>query len=232
MTCDVLVVAPHPDDAEIACAGAMLLLIAQGKKVAVLDMTRGEMGTRGDADTRAKERAAATKVLGLSERLSGGLPDTMVGDSEEARRALVGVIRKLQPRLLLAPIAKDPHPDHVATAQLVSSTFFLAGLTRLWPDLGPPHRPSLVLRYPLHEPVEPTICVDITKVWDKKREVVACYTSQLKGASNEHFIKKLDIWERIEIRDRAYGARIGVKVAEPYVAEGAVPLAGLSVLLG
>lgn len=221
--CDVLVFAPHPDDAEIACGGTLLLLAASKKRIVVVDATRGEKGTRGDAATRAKEAAAATAMLGLAARENLELPDTGVVDDEASAARLVAALRRHRPRVLLASVARDPHPDHVACAALASRAFFLSGLVNFHPELGAPHRPSLVLRYPLHEPVEPTLCVDITPVHAQKQDLIACYASQLQGASNEHFVKKLDIRERIEVRDRFYGAQIGTPVAEPFVALG--PLA-------
>jgi bacillithiol biosynthesis deacetylase BshB1 len=232
MSCDALVFAPHPDDAEIACGGALLLLKQRNKRVVVVDATRGEKGTRGDEATRAREAEAATRMLGLAARENLGLPDTAVRDDEASAESLVRFLRSHTPRLLLAPHAHDPHPDHVACAQIAKRAFFLAGLARFRPELGAPFRPSLLLRYPLHEPIEPTFCVDITAVHEQKQKVIACYASQLTGASNAHFVKKLDIQQRIEIRDRFYGARIGVAAAEPFASEGPLPLSGLELFTG
>lgn len=218
--CDLLVLAPHPDDAEIACGGTLLALAARGKRLVIVDATRGEKGTRGDAATRQREADAATALLGLAGRENLGLPDTAVVDDEASAARLVGALRRWRPRIVLAPIVKDPHPDHAACAALVTRAHFLAGLVNFHPELGAPHRPSLILRYPLHEPVEPTLCVDISAVHEKKQQLIGCYASQLSGASNAHFLKKLDIRERIEVRDRFYGAQIGVPVAEPFVATG------------
>ena len=228
--CDILAFAPHPDDAEIACGGTLLLLGQQGRKLVVVDATRWEKGTRGDAATRESEAAAATKMLGLLARENLGLADTMVVDDAKSAALLVAAIRRWRPRILLAPHVKDPHPDHVACSQLAARAFFLAGLKNFHPEHGAPHRPAVVLRYPLHEPIEPTLCIDITTVQVKKQQLIACYASQLSGASNEHFVKRLAIKERIDVRDRFYGAQIGVTAAEPLWCAGPLAMRDLSVL--
>ena len=226
--CDVLVFAPHPDDAEIACGGTLLLLTARKQRVVIIDATRGEKGTRGDEATRRREAEAATAMLGLAGRENLGLPDTAVVDDEASAALLVGALRRWRPRLLLATVAKDPHPDHVACSGLATRAFFLSGLVNFHPELGAPHRPSVVLRYPLHEPIDPTLCVDITTVHDKKQQLIACYGSQLTGGINAHFLRKLDIRERIEARDRFYGAQIGVRAAEPFWSSGPLALRDIS----
>jgi bacillithiol biosynthesis deacetylase BshB1 len=213
-----MVVAPHPDDAEISCGGTILALVARGARVAVVDMTRGERGTRGDEATRQAECAAATAALGLAERANLGLPDTAVRDDDEALSRLVGVLRRMRPRVLLAPLDRDLHPDHAATGAAVSRAFFHAGLVRVLPELGPPHRPQLLLRYPLHEEVSATLCVDISEFAERKLDVIRCYASQLPGddpAARAH-LSGLDPLERARARDLFYGALCGCRAAEPF----------------
>lgn len=221
-----LVLAPHPDDAELACGGLILRWTGAGRRIVVADMTRGECGTLGSAEIRAAEAAAASTVLGLDERINLGLPDAKLCDDEEAVQAVIKVIRQYQPEILLAPLAKDLHPDHAATGAVAGKAFFLAGLKKLYPDLGGPHRPRLLLRYPLHEQLAPSFCVDISEVADRKQEAIRCFASQL-GGSGQSDPARLNLLDRAEVRDRFYGARIGVRAAEPFASDGPLTLTGI-----
>ncbi|HEX5052606.1 MAG TPA: bacillithiol biosynthesis deacetylase BshB1 [Planctomycetota bacterium] len=222
--CDVLAIGPHPDDIEIATAGTLLLLIASGHGVSLLDCTRGEMGSRGSAAERATEAAAAAARLGVRQRVGLGLPDTGVRVDDASTDLLVAALRAARPALLLAPHARDVHPDHSATAQLTERAFFLAGLRNHQPQLGAPHRPRLFLRYPGNLPVEPSLLVDISSVAAAKAEVVRCYRSQLAPPDRSHIVQGLDLLERAEVRDRFYGARRGVFAAESFWHDGPVPI--------
>ena len=230
--CDVLAVGPHPDDVEIGAGGSILLAVAAGQRVAIVDVTRGEMGSRGTVAQRTAEAAAAATALGVSQRINLGLPDTKVQVEAAAVDLLVAALRSAAPRVLLAPLAADVHPDHVAVAQLVDRAFFLAGLVNHRPDLGAPHRPRLVLRYPGNRPVEPTLAVDVSAVAARKDEVLRCYASQLAPPDRRHLVLGLDIRERAEVRDRFFGARIGVSAAEPFVHEGPLPVRDLAAFWG
>lgn len=229
--CDVLVVAPHPDDAEIACAGSILQLVAAGRRVVVADLTRGEKGSRGDATTRAREADAASKALGLTARENLGLPDTEVCDDAASARALIDLLRRLRPALLLAPHDRDFHPDHVAAHALCRRAFFLSGLRHVHPDLGAPHRPQRVLWYPGNDLVEASVVVDISAVAERKLDVIRCYASQTDGADNAHFVNRLGPLERVDLRDRFYGLRIGARAGEGFVADNAFGLRDASGLL-
>lgn len=230
--CDVLAIGPHPDDVEIGAGGSILLAVAAGRRVAIVDVTRGEMGSRGTAEERAAEAAAAAAKLGVDRRVNLGLPDTRVEVEAVATDLLVAALRKATPRVLLAPLAADVHPDHVAVAQLVDRAFFLAGLVNHRPDLGAPHRPRLLLRYPGNRPVEPTLAVDISSVAAAKDEVIACYRSQLSPPDRRHLVQGLDVRERAVVRDRFFGARIGVAAAEPFVHDGPLPVRDLAAFWG
>ncbi|MCA8965019.1 MAG: bacillithiol biosynthesis deacetylase BshB1 [Planctomycetes bacterium] len=230
--CDVLAIGPHPDDVEIGAGGSILLAVAAGRRVAIVDVTRGEMGSRGTAEERAAEAAAAAAKLGVDRRVNLGLPDTRVEVEAVATDLLVAALRKATPRVLLAPLAADVHPDHVAVAQLVDRAFFLAGLVNHRPDLGAPHRPRLLLRYPGNRPVEPTLAVDISSVAAAKDEVIACYRSQLSPSDRRHLVQGLDVRERAVVRDRFFGARIGVAAAEPFVHDGPLPVRDLAAFWG
>lgn len=229
---DVMALGPHPDDIEIACAGTLLLLQRAGKRIVLLDFTRGEKGSRGTIAERDAEAALAALRLGVLARANLGLPDTGVYVDDAATDRLVEALRVVRPTLLLAPHANDVHPDHVACAQLTERAFFLAGLRNYQPQLGAPHRPRVLLKYPGNRPIEPTLVVDITTVADAKGDVVRCYRSQLNPPQRDHLVLGLDVQERALVRDQFYGSRIGVRAGEPFAHEGPLPVREMSALLG
>lgn len=229
---DVLALGPHPDDLEIGCAGTLLLLGKAGKRCVLLDVTRGEKGSRGTLAERDAESAAATVRLGGLARANLGLPDTAVRVDEPSTDLLVHALRTVRPTLLLAPHANDVHPDHVAVAELAKRACFLAGLRNHRPDLGAPHRPRVFLQYPGNRPIEPTLVVDITSVADAKADVVRCYRSQTNPPDRSHLTLGLDVAERALLRDQFYGARIGVRAGEPFAHEGPLPVRDMSALFG
>lgn len=227
---DAMVLAAHPDDAELCCGGTILRLLDQGKRVVLLDMTRGEAGTAGTPETRAAECADATRSLGVQERVNLGLPDGQVQDDLPTRKILVEQIRRLRPRLLFAPHPVDIHPDHAATGSSARQAFFCAGLAKFEPGLGSAFRPDRLILFPGNDNVAPSFCVDISSFADKKREAIECYASQIQKDA-PHFAKGLGPLERVSARDRYFGTEIGCRAAEPFVVEGPVPIADLSALL-
>lgn len=228
MTLDALVIAAHPDDAEICVGGTILRWLEAGKRVGVLDLTRGEMGTRGTAEDRGREAAAATAALGLTARENLGLPDGRVEVTVEAREALAARIRAHAPHVVVAHHVEDLHPDHAAAGRLAREAWYLAGLRRLATPEAPAHRPPRLLHFPGHVPLEPTFVVDIGPVWDRKRAAVQAYTSQLEpgdGADDgSHFLFGADILARMETRARYWGEQAGVQYGEPLLHRGPVPL--------
>ena len=218
---EILALAPHPDDAEIGCGGTLLRLHDAGRTTAVADMTAGERGTRGTPETRRAEAAASAKVLGLTERINLGLPDAGLRDDEAALRAVLGVIRRLRPTLLLAPAPHDLHPDHEATGQIARRAQFSSGLAKLWPELGAAYRPKMLLTYPLHHEIDAKFCVDISDVAERKLAALKCFESQLGDGAH---LARLDPFERTKARDAFYGAQVGVRAAEPFDHEGALLL--------
>lgn len=229
-TTDVMVLAPHPDDAEMSCGGTILALVDAGLRVAVIDMTRGEKSTRGDEETRRQECDAATAILGIQHRQNLELPDGAVRDDDTALAAVIGVLRQLQPRLLLAPFARDLHPDHEAAGMVARRAWFHSGLAKVLPDLGKPHRPGRMLSYPLHDEITPTLCVDISSTVDRKLEALRCYATQHGGTDRSH-LARLDLLQRAEARHRFYGAQVGCVAAEPFGSEGPLKLADPKLLL-
>lgn len=229
MKLDVLVVAAHPDDAEICVGGTLLKLKAAGRRIGIVDLTRGEMGTRGSSEDRAREVEAANARLGLDVRANLGLPDGRVEDSLDARERLAALFRLHAPSVVLAQHAVDHHPDHAATGRIAREAWYLSGLKKLAQATGggEARRPTRFYHYMGHVPFEPTFVVDIGTVWQAKRELVACYESQLRpdgaGDDGSHFLYGSDIQQRMETRARFYGERIGARHGEPLLALGPLP---------
>ena len=226
MKLDLLVVAAHPDDAEICVGGAMLLMRRAGKSVGVVDVTRGEMGTRGSVADREAETAAANRLLGLALRENLGLPDGRVQVTLEARERLARLMRECAPDLVLAHHTEDLHPDHAAAGLIARQAWYLSGLARLaQEDGGPPaRRPRRLMHFMGHVPFEPTLVLDIGAVWEAKCELVRAYASQLRPADGadqgKHFLFGADVLSRMETRARFFGERISARYGEPLLHRG------------
>jgi N-acetylglucosamine malate deacetylase 1 len=227
---DVLVIAPHPDDAELGMGGAILRLRAEGKRVGVLDLTSGEPTPHGSPEIRAAETAAATKLLGLDWRGNLGLPNRSLQSTLEARHALAGMFRQLRPRLLFAPYWVDSHPDHVAATELVEAARFWSKLTKS--DLpGEPHHPARILYYfcvHLRLVEKPAFVLDISDVWQQKLAAIRCYRSQFIEGRPTVPPTFLD-----QLRDQAafWGWSIGTAYGEPFASRESIALAGFGDLL-
>jgi bacillithiol biosynthesis deacetylase BshB1 len=231
---DVLVFAAHPDDAELGCAGTILRQTDAGRRVAVVDATRGEAGSRGTPETRAAEAAEATALLGLCARENLGLPDTAIAVTDSSVCAVVRMLRRYRPRVLLTHAKPDVHPDHVSVADLVTKAYFLAGLRHFDASSGlDPHRPRLVARFLGNDAVPAGFCVDISALQDRKREIVSCFASQIPATSEDraHFVRGLDPIQRVEARDRWFGMQSGVVAAEPFALDGPASLDELAFLI-
>lgn len=230
---DVLVIAAHPDDAEISVGGTLARLVAAGHAVGVLDVTRGELGSRGTRADRDAEAAAATRILGLAWRGNLDQPDGRVEASLAARELLARHLRELQPDVVLAHHELDPHPDHVASGRLAREAWYLSGLRRLAErDVGPSggtaashpaRRPGRLARFMSHRRFEPTLVVDVTDFWATKLAAVRAYASQLRPEDEHddgrHFLYHADILVRMETKARAWGEAIGVAHGEPFLCE-------------
>jgi bacillithiol biosynthesis deacetylase BshB1 len=231
---DVLIVAAHPDDAEISAGGILLTLRDAGRAFGIVDLTRGEMGTRGTSADRAREVAAANAILRPAVRENLELPDGRVAVTVEARERLAALIRRHQPDVLLAHHVEDLHPDHQACGRLAREAWYLSGLQRLAGPGETARRPKRLYHFLGHVPTEPTFVVDIGRVWEEKKRLVQCYASQLRpdgaGDRGQHFLFGADILQRMETRARFFGERIGARYGEPLVHVG--PLACLDPLLG
>lgn len=229
MKLDMLVVAAHPDDAEISVGGTILRAVAAGRRVGIVDVTRGEMGTRGTAEDRTRETAAANAVMGLATRLNLEQPDGRVQVTLEAREALAAVFREHAPDVVLAHHVDDLHPDHRATGELARAAWYLSGLARLAEERGQARgpRPERLYHFMGHEPFAPTFVVDIGATWERKVELIRCYASQLTptgaGDRGQHFLFGADILERVETKARFWGERAGVRFGEPLFHKGPLP---------
>jgi len=223
---DYLVVAPHPDDAELGVGGTILLLKAQGARVGILDLTNGEPTPHGSPETRKREAEAATAILGVDWRGNLGLPNRSLMSDLPSRHQLAGALRQLRPRCLFAPYWEDAHPDHVAASALVDAARFWAKLTKT--DLpGSPHHPQRIIYYfsvhlRLHP--RPSFVADVTPYIDAKMRALSCYHSQfIQGRSTEP-PTLLD-----DLRDRAryWGWSIGSGYGEPFVCREEIGLRSL-----
>ncbi|MBX2796193.1 MAG: bacillithiol biosynthesis deacetylase BshB1 [Myxococcales bacterium] len=224
MSTDLLVIGPHPDDAELSCGGLLALASDRGQRTAIVDLTRGEAATNGTVSQRAVEAQAAAEVLGVSERRTLRLPDTRLdGRDPEHVDAVVEVIRQLRPSLLLGPMPLARHPDHVQAAEIVMRAHFLAGLVKHRPDLGAPHRAGRLVRYAQRVDAAASFVVDVSSVYDRKEASLAAYASQFAAGAPTVLNHPLGL-AAFAARDLYWGASIGVTYGEPYVLQGPVPL--------
>lgn len=221
---DILAFAPHPDDAEIGCAGALALATRSGRRAAIADMTAGEMSSRGDAETRKREANEAAQILKLHERYGLGLPDTRIGTDESHRYAVVELIRKTRPRVVLAPYGQDRHPDHRATSSLVREACFYAGIAKA--GSGDPFRPSALHYYQIHTPFIPDFVVDISAVWMLKKRSIAAFASQFDSQETDSgtALSSGRFLRSHEAAAVTAGAMIGVDYGEIYCSAGPIAM--------
>ncbi|MCC7137843.1 MAG: bacillithiol biosynthesis deacetylase BshB1 [Planctomycetes bacterium] len=224
---DVLAFGPHPDDVEFCAGGLMLTLRKAGYRCAVVDLTRGEAGSRGTPETRAAETAEASRRLGLVGRENLGMPDGAVEATAAATEPVVAAIRRWRPRLVVAPCPVDLHPDHVEAATLVRRAYYLATVGKAKGGELPAHRPDALIHYFGHQETTPTFVVDVSAVWEERLEVMRCYASQLgldgaKGPATN--LTSPAFLARVEARYRYWGSRIGAEFGEPFLADRVVPL--------
>ncbi len=219
MTVDLLAIAAHRDDVELTCGGTLRKAADEGYRTAILDLTAGEMGTRGSAAIRAEEAERAAKILGVTERRNAGLPDAHLENSETARRVVVEQIRYFAPRIVILPFPVGRHPDHRIASELGRDACYLAGLAKYEAD-GPPHRPFKLL-YALayrEDPVKPTFVVDVGPQFERKLAAIRCYASQFDGATSagEIFPTGQDLYSLVEVQNAHYGSLIRARYGEPY----------------
>jgi N-acetylglucosamine malate deacetylase 1 len=227
---DVLVVAPHPDDAELGMAGTILRLIDQGFSVGILDLTNGEPTPHGDPETRARETAEATRVLGVPWRENLGLPNRSLEPTLDARARLASVFRETRPRWIFAPYWVDSHPDHVAATELVEAARFWSKLTKT--DMpGDPHHPERIFYYfcvHLRIVPQPAFVVDISDYWDRKLQALRCYESQFLTGRPQ---VPPTFLERQRDQAATWGYAIGAEYGEPFASREPIGLSGMKELV-
>ena len=215
---DVLAIAAHRDDVEQTCGGTLLKMAQRGYRTGILDLTQGEMGTRGTAEDRAREAQEAARILQASYRHALDLPDGRVENTWENRLKVARVIRQQRPRVLILPYWKGRHPDHYTASTLGYEAAFLAGLKKL-PVEGEPHRPFKIIYASLYYDVRPSFVVDISEQFEGRFQALMAYRSQYsdQSAGSNLFPKEQEIRSRLEVMASYYGLLAGVKYAEPFV---------------
>lgn len=222
---DVLALAAHPDDVEQTCGGTLIRMAEQGYRTGVLDLTAGDMGSRGTPELRIEESQAAAAHLLLAWRQNLRWPDARLENTITARMTLAGVIRRVKPRVVILPYWTGRHPDHYRTAEIGYEACFLAGLRRLEEDT-PPHRPFKVLYASLYANVTPSFVVDISRQFGRRMAALFSYVSQYgnSGEASDLFPNQKEAEERLAAVARFYGNLIGVKYGEPYVVKEAIQI--------
>lgn len=224
MKVDILAFGVHPDDVELGCSGTLIASARAGKKVAVIDLTGGELGTRGTIETRKKEAADAADIMLLSARENLGMADGFFQNDETNVRKVITAIRKYQPEIVLCNAPEDRHPDHGRSSKLVSDAAFLAGLRKIETKADGTQqqhwRPSYVFHYIQDRYLKPDFVFDISAQYDEKIEAILCYTTQFNTTDTSEpqtYISNPDFLETIKGRALMFGKRIGVKYAEGYL---------------
>jgi bacillithiol biosynthesis deacetylase BshB1 len=230
---DVLAFGPHPDDVELGCGGTLALLAGRGRGVGIVDLTRGEMATRGTPEIRAAEAAEAARRLGARFRANLDLGDGDLRTDRAAQLLVIEVVRLSRPRLVLAPFPEDRHPDHERAGRLVAEAAWYAGLAKLETGL-PAHRPDQVVFYAAYALLTPTFLVDVTGSFEAKRAALRAYKSQFFDAAQtgaagsrepETYVSTESFWNGVEARARAYGRVANVAYAEGFVSKAPPTLA-------
>jgi N-acetylglucosamine malate deacetylase 1 len=232
---DLLAIAAHPDDVELACAGTILSHIKQGKKAGILDLTRGELGTRGTPELRLQEAAAAAQLLGVLVRDNVGIRDGFFQNSEADQMAIIPFIRKYQPEIVLANAIDDRHPDHGRGARLIYDACFLSGLRQIQTydqDGSPqePWRPKYFYNYIQDRYIKPDFIVDVTPYWDQKEQAIRAFRSQFYDPNSTEpnsYISNPDFLEFLKARSMEMGHAIGVKHGEGFITNRAIGINSL-----
>jgi bacillithiol biosynthesis deacetylase BshB1 len=239
MKLDVLAIGSHPDDVELGCSGTLIKEIKRGKKAGIIDLTQGEMGTRGTIETRYQEAAESAKIIGLSIRENLKMRDGFFKNDEEHQRKLITVLRKYKPEIVIGNILEDRHPDHGRAGWLIYDSCFLSGLRQVKTvdETGKEQekwRPKMLLHYIQDRFYEPDIIIDVSDVWEQRLESVKAFKTQFFNPDlNEpqSYISSPEFLESITARARLLGKRIGVKFAEGFVSKKNIGIQNLDALI-
>ena len=239
MKLDILAIGVHPDDVELGCSGTLINEIKRGKKVGILDLTQGELGTRGTVATRYEEAAMAAKIIGVHARENLKMRDGFFKNDEEHQLRLIRVLRKYQPDVVFGNILEDRHPDHGRAGNLIYDACFLSGLKAIstQDDDGNEQekwRPKMLLHYIQDRFHEPDMIVDISDVWEQRMEAVKAYKTQFAataGDGPQTYISTPEFMEALSARARLLGKRIGVKYGEGFLSKKSIGLHSLDALV-
>ncbi len=223
---DFLAFGVHPDDVELSCAGTLLVEKLNGKKVGIIDLTQGELGTRGTASTRKKEADAAAKILGIGTRENLKMADGFFANDEAHQRKIIAAIRTYQPEIIFCNAPSDRHPDHGRSARLVADAAFLCGLPKIKTTVKgtqqQPWKAKYVFNYIQDKLLQPDFVVDITSVFEQKMESIKAYGTQFYSKENngpQTYISTPDFLDSVVYRHKWFGKMIGVKYAEGFITE-------------
>ncbi len=239
MKLDILAIGVHPDDVELGCGGLLLVEKSNKKKVGIVDLTHGELGTRGTAKTRNQEAAQAAKILALDTRENLGFADGFFKNDEEHQRSIISIIRKYQPEIVICNAPEDRHPDHGRAGELVETAAFLSGLIKIETKTGSvkqkPWRPKYVFHYIQDRFLEPDIIIDITPYMEKKLEAVRAYKTQFLASDEKDgpqtYISTPDFLDSIVYRAKMLGKMIGVPYAEGFLSKKKVGIKNMDAII-
>jgi N-acetylglucosamine malate deacetylase 1 len=241
MKVDILAIGVHPDDIELGCSGTIINEIARGKSVAILDLTQGELGTRGTVETRYTEAAAAAAVMGVKSRENLKFRDGFFRNDEEHQLALITAIRRYQPEVILGNVLDDRHPDHGRAGRLIADASYLSGLMKIQTKdqegkLQDKWRPKLVLHYLQDWYHEPDLLIDISDVFEQRMKAIEAYSTQFFTAVTGHegpqtYISTPDFLDSVRARARMLGKRLGVKYAEGFISQKKIGIRSLDALV-
>lgn len=241
MKLNLLAIGVHPDDVELGCSGTLINEIRLGKKAGIIDLTQGELGTRGTIETRYQEAANAAKIIGVEVRENLKMRDGFFRNDEEHQLKLISSIRKYKPDIVFSNVLHDRHPDHGRAGQMIAQCCFLSGLSKISTkdENGKEQerwRPAYVLHYIQDYYHEPDVLIDITDVFEQRMRSIEAYTTQFHNPDGENdgpqtYISTPDFLEAIIARARMFGKRIGVKYAEGFISEKKLGLRNLDSLI-
>ena len=238
MKLDILAFGAHPDDVELSCSGLLLIEAKRGKKIGIIDLTEGELGSRGDAFTRKEESTNASEILGVQVRENLGLEDGFFVNDKFSQLKVIQIIRKYQPDLILCNAPHDRHPDHGKGAKLIADAFFLSGLVKIETfengEQQQPWKPSYLFNYIQDTYLEPDFIVDITPVFDTKLSSIKAYTTQFFNPQvdgPETYISKPAFLENLIGFNRLMGKKIGVEYGEGFLSDKKIGLHSLNELV-
>jgi len=241
MKLDLLAIGVHPDDVELGCSGTIINEIKSGKKAGIIDLTQGELGTRGTVETRYKEAASAAMIIGVQVRENLKMRDGFFENDEENKLKLISVIRKFQPDIVIGNVLHDRHPDHGRAGKMIADCCFLSGLSKIETkdekgQIQQRWRPSYVLHYIQDWYHEPDLLIDISDVFEQRMKAIEAYSTQFHSVNEtsdepQTYISTPDFLESVIARARMFGKRIGVKYAEGFISEKKIGIRHLDALI-